>query len=158
MRVGSGRLVLWRIVPSSARQGCFLLHTTSELPPPAQPPTHPPRPHSAETLRALERHLAAFAPSYSGSGLANLLNVCAQSDALLSEDAVAAVEARALEILAQQAAAAQQRAQWGEAPLAPPQGFALGAVRRAVVPFGFAGSAGNAVLMQQVVTVDDVLV
>ena len=56
------------------------------------------------------------------------------------------MEARALEILAQQAAAAQQRAQWGEAPLAPPQGFTLGAVSRAVVLLGLAGSAGKAVL------------
>ncbi|PRW58721.1 CLR family protein [Chlorella sorokiniana] len=81
---------------------------------------------TAETLRALERHLAAFAPSYSGSALANLLNACAQSDALLSAEAVAALEARALEILSQQVAAAQQ-AQWGQQALAPPQGFTLGA-------------------------------
>lgn len=89
----------------------------------------PAQPCSAETLRALERHLAAFAPSYSGSALANLLTACAQSDALLSDEAVAAVEARALEILAQQAAAAQQRAGWGEPPVTPTHGFTLGAVR-----------------------------
>ena len=87
-----------------------------------------PHPCSAETLRALERHLEVFAPSYSGSALANLLNACAQSDALLGNEAVAAVEARAVEILSQQAAAARQRARWGEPPLAPPQGFTLGAV------------------------------
>lgn len=83
----------------------------------------------AETLRALERHVAAFAPSYSGSALANLLDACAHSDALLGAEAVAAVEARALDILAQQAAAArQQQAQWADAPLCPQQGFTLGAV------------------------------
>ena len=86
---------------------------------------------SAFTLRQLEKHLCAFAPSYSASALANLLHCYATHGLALGAEAAGAACTRARAIAQPSQLAAAGREPGMTAPLQPlAPGFTLGSLAR----------------------------